>query len=322
MKQLFITIIPLLSLVSIGSAQSTYSQYNGKKWEQLSGNGKLVQLNPAIEAFTTVEINHMNARIVIEAGQKDYSLNVSIDDNLKDFFRYKLEGKTLQLSFDLTGGKYPRWLSTNNTVVTIKVPMLDCLRNSGNAKIELKNVNQKTLSLISSGNPDIFLSGTLDELRLQNTGNSVIDAGTLAAQKILLSASGNSKIVVHARELVKEKVSGNTAVVNRYNTNNETIEPVHEEAREYFSFSLKNNSLLPAKVTVVSYRPNETGNGTNSFLMIPFGTKKFRFPAGTKIYLADSNQVNTVMSGNKISDQIPFLIVKKEDNNKSFNINQ
>ena len=43
-------------------------------------------------------------------------------------------------------------------------------------------------------------------------------------------------------------------------------------------------------------------------------------PEGTKIYLANSEQVNTVMSGAKISDQPPFLVVKKEDEGKSFNI--
>ena len=28
---------------------------------------------------------------------------------------------------------------------------------------------------------------------------------------------------------------------------------------------LKNNSLLPKKITVIAYQPNETGNSTNGF---------------------------------------------------------
>ena len=86
------------------------------------------------------------------------------------------------------------------------------------------------------------------------------------------------------------------------------------------SFKLKNNNLLPTKITMITYRPNENGNGTTGFFVGPYGTKTYQFPEGTKIYLANSDQVNTVMSGAKICDQPPFLVVKKEDEGKSFNI--
>ena len=86
------------------------------------------------------------------------------------------------------------------------------------------------------------------------------------------------------------------------------------------SFKLKNNNLLPTKITMITYRPDETGNGTTGFFVGPYGIKTYQFPEGTKIYLANSDQVNTVMSGAKISDQPPFLVVKKEDEGKSFNI--
>ena len=77
---------------------------------------------------------------------------------------------------------------------------------------------------------------------------------------------------------------------------------------------------MPAKVTLISYRPDQTGNGTTGFFLISYGTKSLRFPVGTKIYLANNQQVNTVMSGATIADQAPFLLVKKEDAGKSFNI--
>ena len=87
------------------------------------------------------------------------------------------------------------------------------------------------------------------------------------------------------------------------------------------SFSLKNSSLIPKKVTLISYRPDEMGNGTNGFMVGSFGTKSFSFPEGTKLYLANNKQVNTVMSGAKISDQKPFLIVKTnmKANHSTFN---
>jgi hypothetical protein len=90
---------------------------------------------------------------------------------------------------------------------------------------------------------------------------------------------------------------------------------------QLISFKLKNNSVLPTKVTVISYRPDETGNGTNSFVLMSYCSRTFKFPTGTKIYLANADQVNTVMSGAKIDQQNPFLIVKKEDESQIFKIN-
>jgi len=78
--------------------------------------------------------------------------------------------------------------------------------------------------------------------------------------------------------------------------------------------------MLPSKVTVISYQPGETSNGTNGFLLMPYCCKSFSFPIGTKVYLASRQQVNTVMSGANISGQAPFVVVKKEDEGQSFNI--
>lgn len=320
MKQVLIITILFLSLAITGNSQTSYSHYNGKKWEQISGNGKLVKLNPAIFAFTNLDISHMNAQVIVEAGASDFALDVTIDGNLKEFFRYSQEGTTLKLSFDLSGGKYDRWLSSNNTVVTIKVPALESLKNNGNTNIEIKQLNQKSFRLVSSGNADIKLSGTVNEVVLQTTGNSDINAGALTVEKTTLSSSGNADIVVNTKELVEINMNGNNEVTNLfYNPNLATDK---KAPLEFVRFKLRNNSVLPTKVSVISYRPDEKGNGTTAFVMLPYGTRTYRFPVGTKIYLATQEQVNTVMSGTKISDQPPFLQVKKEDNNKTFNINQ
>jgi Putative auto-transporter adhesin, head GIN domain len=320
MKQVLITTIFFLSLLTVGKSQSSYSHYNGKKWEQISGNGKLVKLNPAVSAFTNLSISHMNAEVIVESGSAEYAIDVTIDDNLKDFFRYKQEGNTLKLSFDLSGGKYDRWLSSNNTVVTIKVPALESFINNGNTNIQLKQLNQKVFKLTSSGNAEIKLSGTVNELLLQTKGNSDINAGTLNATKTTLSSSGNADIVLNTKELIETNMNGNNEVTNLFGNPNVVTDK--KTTLEFVRFKLRNNSLLPAKLSVISYRPDEKGNGTTAFVMLPYGTRGYRFPVGTKIYLASQEQVNTVMGGARISDQPPFLLVKKEDNNKTFNINQ
>ena len=41
-------------------------------------------------------------------------------------------------------------------------------------------------------------------------------------------------------------------------------------------------------------------------------------PPGTKLYLANQKQVDIVMGGKSIDNGKPFLVIKKEDDNKTF----
>ncbi len=84
---------------------------------------------------------------------------------------------------------------------------------------------------------------------------------------------------------------------------------------------LKNNSILPKKISVISYQPTENGNGTSGLFLMPFASHKYTFTAGTKIYLASPKQIDTVMGGSRLNDE-PFLILKKEDDGKSFKISK
>ena len=86
------------------------------------------------------------------------------------------------------------------------------------------------------------------------------------------------------------------------------------------SFRLHNTSLLPKKVTLISYAPGESGNGTNGFMLAPRSNRTFTFPVGTRLYLANSDQVDMVMSGKRIDSGKPFLTVRQSDAGKAFDI--
>lgn len=82
----------------------------------------------------------------------------------------------------------------------------------------------------------------------------------------------------------------------------------------------RNNSLLPHKVMLITYRPDEAGNGTQGIMLLPYSSTTQTFPVGTKVYFADNEQVNVVMSGKRIDEDMPFLTVRRENNGKTFNI--
>lgn len=78
----------------------------------------------------------------------------------------------------------------------------------------------------------------------------------------------------------------------------------------------KNGTWLPKNFTIITYMPGETGNGTNGYWIMPGFKKTVNYKVGTKIYLANQPQVNTVMSGKRIDNDPPFMIVKESDNQK------
>jgi hypothetical protein len=82
----------------------------------------------------------------------------------------------------------------------------------------------------------------------------------------------------------------------------------------------RNNSLLPHKIMLISYRPDEAGNGTQGIMLLPYSSTTQTFPVGTKVYFANSEQVDVVMSGKRIDEEKPFLTIRKEDNGKTVNI--
>jgi hypothetical protein len=83
---------------------------------------------------------------------------------------------------------------------------------------------------------------------------------------------------------------------------------------------LKNNSLVPKKFTVVSYEPGTTGNGTQSFFLLPYMSKSLNFRAGTRLFLVDQKQIDTVMSGNPLVGK-PWYVLKERDNKQIINLN-
>ena len=90
-----------------------------------------------------------------------------------------------------------------------------------------------------------------------------------------------------------------------------SIDPLADPAEEVVAFRLRNPGLLPRRFALISYVPGDRGNGTQIFRLFPLMSRSVKFPPGTKLYLADEDQVTTVMSGRRIDDDAPFLVVKE-----------
>jgi uncharacterized membrane protein YphA (DoxX/SURF4 family) len=87
-------------------------------------------------------------------------------------------------------------------------------------------------------------------------------------------------------------------------------------------FYLKNNSLLPKKVTFIIYQPGLEGNNTQVKWVLPFQKLKFELVVKSKIYLASDAQIQTVMQGKRIDSDKPFIILDKNIKNTTLKLNK
>ncbi len=289
-------------------------EYNGKTWEQLDGNGQIVTLQPSLAHFDDIEINGLNMTMKIETGATTQSVTVDVDSNLKDFIKISEQNGRLLFSLDLSGGKYSRWLSSSNIVIRVQTTSLRSVTNNSNSKIDIQLNNPSNFTLMQNGNTHFTLKGEVGVLRIESKGNSKLDASQLNAGNAIVSSNGNAEMILNAKQLQQKEMLGNNRIRNQFGQAQvQEVVPIEKSKVEFVSFQLKNNGILPYSATVITYRPDEEGNGTTGFTLAPYSKKSFRLPIGTKVYLANGEQVDVVMSGAKISDQTPFLLVKKED---------
>jgi hypothetical protein len=75
-----------------------------------------------------------------------------------------------------------------------------------------------------------------------------------------------------------------------------------------------NKSMLPKKYAIIVYQPSTPGNGAYISTFAPGLSKKYDLEVGTKVYIANDEQVEYVMSGQQLTSRTdkPFCIVTKE----------
>lgn len=112
--------------------------------------------------------------------------------------------------------------------------------------------------------------------------------------------------------------AGKTLGMDVKDTHPEETKPIRQTTN--VTVLLRNNSFLPHRIALITYRPDETGNGTTIGMFWPLGIRKVNVPPGTKLYLATPKQVDLVMSGKRIDRDKPFLTVQQTDNFHMFDI--
>jgi hypothetical protein len=350
MKKFFATLVTALLFTLTSNAQGGMNV--------LRGSGKMVSLTPEVTDFDKINIS-MHATTVVEVG-KPYSIALDIDDNLVKLLDVKtgMLDKTLTIKFKSikTG-----WVESSNPIIRISVPTLTDFKQTWNGKTTINGVNGNNFRAENSGNGVVILRGSkVETLDLVSYGNGEIDADNVTATVVKIKADGNNNTHFNATNSYTANLNGNGSIVNKgkgtaternirgngsigdtytvktrnsdWKTGKSTEVVVKtpqnvgqnnaSKSIQKVTVNLKNNSALPRKFMVITYQPSNNGsNGMNGIVLMPTFSKAFELEVGTRIFIADSGQVNTVMGGQKL-DGTPFLTVKAEDAGKTFDLNK
>ncbi len=307
------------------------AQVNAEVGAQVKPNNNSSVVTPKIEPFETLNIKGFNGQITVEVGGTETSLTATVPNGKENLLQIANKNGSLTVSYNEPYSEDKDWEASGKVVLLLKTPSLKALKNSTNSQVTISGLRGDRFDYTEKGNAGVKLSGEVRFFKLNLSGNGNIDAADLTTKFTDMKVNGNGNITMNSIGYALDR-KGNGSITN---VNKDAVmgagdgvrkidkaAVVATEINKNITFTIKNNSLLPRMLTMVSYRPDETGNGTTGFMLAPAGKKTYTFPVGTRIFLADRKQVDTVMSGVSIRDREPFLVLKATDEGQVFNANK
>lgn len=192
--KIIIFAITLITGVAV-SGCSLFSDING-----IEGSGNMKTETRNVADFKAINVG---GSFTVEAvAQKDFGLEIETDDNLLQYIKTEVADGILKI--ETTKNIQPK----DKILVRISAPNIENFKTSGAANVDLKNVNNDSLKVVSSGASKFTIEGTAKNFVVETNGASKIDAGNLKTENTSIDASGASKIDVYAANDLKVKLSG------------------------------------------------------------------------------------------------------------------
>ncbi|GAB3890129.1 hypothetical protein GCM10028803_00610 [Larkinella knui] len=307
----------VLGLLAMFSAFGQTSKYAAST--ELRGNGKLIKQQIRLAPFDRLLTRHFPAQITVEVGDAAPSATITMDENLVSFLRIDQQENALTLSFSDPQAK-PFWISKATINVLIKTPRLSQMTHGSNSDVSIRGIVGDGFVLENEANGNVTLQGTTRQLTITSLANGTVHAEALAAKQARVTTQANATIYLNAPTVIEQ----NTAFAKVVNVQQENPLPKpvpgdEHELDELVTVLFQNNSLRPRGFTLISYAPGQALNETNGFRLGAGETITKRYLVGTKVYLASQDQVNRVMSGERLQSK-PFLVISDQDRQRRVNL--
>lgn len=165
------------------------------------GNGKVVKKVIPITEYNSIEVAGC-MDIMYQQSNDDPYLEVSVDENLLDYFTIRVEGKTLTLKYKkYNDRKGSRTYNIQPTAFTIKTNSKELkeIRSAGSGSIFVQTplrVDKMEVNLAGSGNVtfDRLLEGTKGTFNLAGSGDIILKNIKLDYLDCSLAGSGDIKV--------------------------------------------------------------------------------------------------------------------------------
>lgn len=179
----------------------------------LKGSGKIVSKDFLYNNFDKIELKDLNGEVTVKVGEP-FAINVAIDDNLQALLGAEVnDGKlTIQLKGNTNNRMY---IESTNIKIRISIPEISAIQHSGNSDLSVSGLTGRYFRLQQSGNGDVVLKGTIDELDLNRSGNGDLYATSLSVRIAKINSSGNGDVEINVSERLSVNASGNGDIINK-----------------------------------------------------------------------------------------------------------
>lgn len=178
----------------------------------IRGSGNVVTEERRVSGFDRVSVTG-SGRVVITQSD-DESLNVEADDDLMQYIKTDVEGRTLVLGFTDT----PRFrtLRPSRTIVfNVTLPRVSGLTITGSGDIEADDISAEDLEIRITGSGDVEIhSLRAEDLEVRVIGSGDVDlAGYASEQDVEISGSGKYRGEDLESQIARVRVSGSGEAV-------------------------------------------------------------------------------------------------------------
>jgi hypothetical protein len=163
-----------------------------QKKKPLTGSGKIAHKSFSFTHFNEVNLIDMDGKAEISIGDS-FRVAVDIDDNLESLLSVMQTGNTLSMT--LKGNLNNRlYIENTNIKVKIILPKIASIKLDGNNSLQVNGIVGDYLKVKCTGNGSMFLSGTIETVKIVATDNGRVHAEKLIAKNIETTRRGNGNI--------------------------------------------------------------------------------------------------------------------------------
>jgi hypothetical protein len=172
---------------------------SGCRWAGIRGNGHIKTDDRTVTAFTEIDAG---GTFEIEWQSGSPALHIKTDENLLSYIESYVSSDTLRLR------THEHIWPTHGIKVVISSPTRTGARIRGAVKLTAKQLTGPTFALEGRGASHVLLDGNIDELLVDMTGASQLNASGLQTKTAEISTTGAGDVEVAVAETLKVAITG------------------------------------------------------------------------------------------------------------------